>query len=301
MKKIVGYLKDYFLTLHKPLFLCAALFTGLAVFLNYRFGLNKALKGLPNGWQFVGWYAVFLLAFGFVYALQVFFLKVRLFRHRQFVLLLLLAPAVFAWKMSAQIEFDLVTDLFANEYWNAVLYWPVKVAVMTAAVYLLHRFFDKDQPFYGVTLRGFEAKPYWLMLLVMVPLVAAASTQTDFLAVYPRFQSIAYLLQPQRGPHKLLYELSYGSDFFAIELFFRGFLVLAFARWAGKEAVLPMAVFYCTIHFGKPLGECISSFFGGLILGVVAYKNRSILGGFLVHLGIAWLMEAGGYIGKAWF
>jgi hypothetical protein len=95
----------------------------------------------------------------------------------------------------------------------------------------------------------------------------------------------------------MLYELSYGSDFFSIELFFRGFLVLAFARYAGKDAILPMAIFYCAIHFGKPLAECISSFFGGIILGVVSYHTRTILGGFLVHVGLAWLMELGGLIG----
>ena len=132
------------------------------------------------------------------------------------------------------------------------------------------------------------------MLLIMVPLIAAASTQKDFLAMYPRFQKLAYLLQPERGWHKLLYELSYGTDFFSIELFFRGFLVLAFAKWVGKDAILPMAIFYCTIHFGKPLGECISSYFGGIILGVITYRTRTILGGFYVHVGIAWLMELGG-------
>ena len=77
-----------------------------------------------------------------------------------------------------------------------------------------------------------------------------------------------------------------------------GFLILAFIKWAGKDAILPMACFYCTIHFGKPLGECISSYFGGIILGVVVYHTRSIYGGLLVHLGIAWLMELGGYIGN---
>jgi hypothetical protein len=55
-----------------------------------------------------------------------------------------------------------------------------------------------------------------------------------------------------------------------------------------------MAIFYCTIHFGKPLGECISSFFGGIILGVVSYHTRTIFGGFMVHVGIAWLMELAG-------
>ena len=69
-------------------------------------------------------------------------------------------------------------------------------------------------------------------------------------------------------------------------------------KWVGKDAILPMAVFYCTIHFGKPIGECISSFFGGLLLGIITFNTRSIIGGLIVHLGIAWLMELGGYIGN---
>ena len=115
--------------------------------------------------------------------------------------------------------------------------------------------------------------------------------------MYPKYQKLPFLVQPERGWYKLLFELSYGSDFFTIELFFRGFLVLAFARWAGRDAILPMALFYCTIHFGKPVGECISSYFGGIILGVVILNTRSLFGGLLVHLGIAWLMELGGYLG----
>jgi hypothetical protein len=72
-------------------------------------------------------------------------------------------------------------------------------------------------------------------------------------------------------------------------------------QYAGKDCILPMALFYCTIHFGKPLGECISSYFGGIILGVVIYNTRTIFGGLIVHLGIAWLMELGGYLGNLAF
>jgi hypothetical protein len=61
-----------------------------------------------------------------------------------------------------------------------------------------------------------------------------------------------------------------------------------------------MALFYCTIHFGKPLGECISSYFGGLILGAITLQTRAIWGGLIVHLGIAWLMELFGYLGHLW-
>lgn len=294
MKKIIRYLQDYVTTLNKRVFFFCTLFTALAVFINYRFNLNRQIYRLDEPWEFAGWYSVFLVAFGFGYLLQVIFLKSAIFKNKKFVALLLIAPAIFAWKMVAAVEFSFSPDLFKDEYWNDVVYWPFKVIVLTSMLYLVHRYFDKGQPFYGVASKGFTAKPYLIMLLVMLPLIAAASTQKDFLEMYPRFQKVEYLLQPDRGWHKLLYELSYGTDFFSIELFFRGFLVLAFAKWVGKEAILPMAIFYCTIHFGKPMGECISSYFGGMILGVVTYHTRTILGGFMVHVGIAWLMELAG-------
>jgi hypothetical protein len=300
MKKIVNYLRDYFVYGNKYLFLFATLFTALAVFINYHYDLNKEIYRLDQPLQFFGWYGVFLTALGLGYVLQAIFLHSKILKNGRFLLLLLIAPTLFAWKMVANIEFTFSTDLFRDEYWDAVVYWPIKVTVITLMLYLVHHFFDKDQPFYGASLKGFKPKPYLFMLAVMVPLIAAASIQKDFLDMYPRFQRVEYLLQPDRGWHKLLYELSYGSDFFSIELYFRGFLVLAFAKWVGKEAILPMAMFYCTIHFGKPMGECISSFFGGMILGVVTYHTRTIFGGFLVHVGIAWLMELGGYLGDKW-
>ena len=138
----------------------------------------------------------------------------------------------------------------------------------------------------------------------MIPLIAAASTQPDFLEAYPKLKSVLPLPEKYQFTswfYKLLFEISYGSDFFSIELFFRGFLILGFIKWAGKDAILPMACFYCTIHFGKPLGECISSYFGGILLGIVIYHTKSIFGGLIVHLGIAWLMELGGYLGSSLF
>ena len=160
--------------------------------------------------------------------------------------------------------------------------------------------FDKGQGFYGLSAKKFNLFPYFLMLLIMLPLIAAASTQPDFLSSYPKMKTILPL--PDGADpgwfYKLLFQLSYGSDFFSVELFFRGFLIIGLMKWAGKDVILPMACFYCTRHFGKPLGECISSYFGGILLGIISYNTKSIYGGLIVHLGIAWLMEAGGYFGN---
>lgn len=300
MKKITGYVKDYFVEVDKRIFFLSTIFTGTFIFCNYYFGINNRVSGLGNGLQYICWYFIFLLAFSFAYLLLAAFYKNYHFNDGKFLFLFFIAPAIFSWKMVSDVDFNLSDDIYQNIYWNQVIYWPLKVIVVTTVLFLIWKMTgEQQQPFYGIRTKQFDCKPYLLMLLIMVPLVAAASTQPDFLYMYPKLKNISFLRNEQHsGWYKLLYELSYGSDFFTIELFFRGFLVLAFIKWFGKNAILPMACFYCTIHFGKPLGECISSYFGGLLLGIVVYHTRSIFGGLMVHVGIAWMMELGGYLGN---
>ena len=128
----------------------------------------------------------------------------------------------------------------------------------------------------------------------MIPLIAAASTQADFISTYPKFKpwypkgDVFGLSHLQMSA---IYEFTYGLNFVVLELFFRGALVIGMVAVMGRHAVLPMAVTYCFLHFGKPMAECISSFFGGYLLGIIAMFTRSIFGGCIVHLGIAYLME----------
>jgi membrane protease YdiL (CAAX protease family) len=53
-------------------------------------------------------------------------------------------------------------------------------------------------------------------------------------------------------------------------------------------------VVYAMIHFEKPLLEAISSIVGGTVLGVISHRTRSIYGGVILHLGIAYMMEMAG-------
>lgn len=157
-----------------------------------------------------------------------------------------------------------------------------------------------SQQFYGFRMKGVAFKPYFILLSMMIPLLFWAGTQVDFLATYPRFNTIGMSALNQHYRFFVAaYELAYGSDFVFTEFFFRGFIILAFARKFGHRAILPMCVYYITIHFGKPLGETISSFFGGLLLGVIAFRTKSIYGGIIVHLGIAYLMEIFAVLGHA--
>lgn len=302
MKQIIAYVRNYFAETDKRILVVSSFFVAVFIFINYYFGLNKYLSSLSNPGQYIGWYLIFLVAFSLAYMLLYIFEDSTIFRNKSFVLLLLLAPLIFSWKMVFDINIHFSNDKIQNTYWNQIIYWPFKLVVVSTLLFIIWKLTKEKQPFYGTKTKNFDFSPYLLMLLIMLPLIALASTQNDFLSMYPKLKSISFLKDHRNsGWYKLLYELSYGSDFISIELFFRGFLVLAFAKWFGKDAILPMACFYCTIHFGKPLGECISSFFGGIILGIVIYNTRTIFGGLIVHLGIAWMMELGGYLGKLYF
>lgn len=301
MKKITVFLKDFIAELDLRILGITALVIAAAIFLNYHFHLNHWIGHRPDRWQYLYWYGVFFCAFTLPYALYALFGRHQFFPGGYFVPLWLLAPAIFAWKMVADVDFQLPLSQAEQTYWNQVIYWPFKMVVVSLVLFAVWKMTREQQPFYGTGTKEFKPQPYLVMLAIMVPLIALAATQPDFLRMYPKLKNLSFLDAHQNSlGYRVLYELSYGSDFFTIELFFRGFLILAFARWFGRDAILPMACFYCTIHFGKPLGECISSFFGGAILGVVTYHTRTIWGGLMVHLGIAWLMEIGGYLGHHW-
>lgn len=304
MNIFIAYIRDFLRTTDTWLLLCCTCFTVLIIFFNYRYGIEtKILYNLPNkAVRFAGFYLVYLIAFGTPYLLVFLFKGKAIAQWPLFVFLLLVAPAIFSLK----VNFAGVTEWIQNNrpgvwgrYFAIILILPSRLVLLAIPLLLIWWLGKYETPFFGVTTHNFEWRPYVLMLLIMLPLIAWASTQPDFLNTYPKLKQVAFIGNHTSKPwlYKFLYELSYGMDFITIELFFRGFLVLAFVRFAGQDAIIPMAVFYCSIHFGKPLMECISSFFGGLLLGIVVYHTKSITGGLVVHLGIAWLMEAGAVMG----
>ena len=159
---------------------------------------------------------------------------------------------------------------------------------------------ERDRPgnFYGMTPRRKGLVLYGLLLALMIPLITLASFQPDFLVSYPTYKDTnanEFFAVPE-WVTALIYELCYGWDFVPTELLFRGFLVIGMSRVLGRGAVLPMVVWYCTIHFGRPLGEAVSSVFGGYLLGVLALSTRSIWGGLLIHVGIAWGTEGAAFL-----
>ena len=293
--------REYTAVIDNRTFLACLAWISMLVALNYTLGIESGwIRNMASRFeQFFALYGMYCSAFIIPYGLVMLLRKQPMELTPVFWGLLLLAPAIFALKVCSANPLESMLDGVWGRYLTLVTMLPFKLLIVLIPLMVFYHVFPQPS-FWGMTMKNVRWQPYGLMLLLMLPPILFASTQPDFLEAYPRVRQIDFIAPHTECLlcHQLIYELSYGIDFITIELFFRGFLIFGFIRYAGTAAILPMATFYCSIHFGKPLLECISSFFGGLILGVVSYRTRSIVGGLAVHVGIAWLMEAGGFLGN---
>jgi membrane protease YdiL (CAAX protease family) len=127
---------------------------------------------------------------------------------------------------------------------------------------------------------------YALLYVIVVPCVVLASGTKAFQATYP-----FYKLAARSWRDLLLWEAMYAASFIALELFYRGFLLGMLRRSLGPYAIFVMIVPYCMIHFGKPAAESVGAIVAGIALGTLAMATRSIWGGVLIHIAIAWTMD----------
>jgi hypothetical protein len=151
----------------------------------------------------------------------------------------------------------------------------------------------RETSFYGCTVGKASLYPYFLMILGMLPLLIWASFREDFLQTYPRY--LPTTAEPHWGISPVwtiaAYEISYVLQFLSLEIFFRGFMAFALARYVGSASVIVMVSVYAFLHFWKPMPETLGSIAGGFLLGVFAFYSRSVVGGMIIHVGIALLME----------
>lgn len=134
-----------------------------------------------------------------------------------------------------------------------------------------------------------HARTYLVLFAIGAPFVIAASWFAEFQSRYPLFD----VVPGQTGVWGDLsvWWMFYAVQFVAIETFFRGFLVLGLADILGSTAVLVATVPYLMIHFVKPPLEAAASIVGGIVMGTLALRSRSIWWGVALHVAIAALMD----------
>ncbi len=177
-----------------------------------------------------------------------------------------------------------------NELWGFGWWVFTRVAGYVLVPFPLWKIlFPKDSLLdLGLRTRGFfrHAWIYLLFLAVVLPAMLVVSRQPDFGAYYPFYK------QSSRSWFDfLVWEGIYFVQFFALEMFFRGFWLGVLRKSFGSGAIFAMAVPYCMIHYGKPYLEANGAIVAGIALGSLSMKTKSIYQGFCVHITVAGLMD----------
>ena len=132
-------------------------------------------------------------------------------------------------------------------------------------------------------------KYYATLFVIAIPFVAIASTTAEFQERYP-------LLEIFRGQENVWSDLRvwwifYVLQFVAVETFFRGFLVLGLAKRFGQASIFIATIPYLMIHFVKPPAEALAAIIGGIVMGTLAYRTKSVWWGIALHVSVAALMD----------
>lgn len=288
-------------------YISIALFLFVIIFFNYSVNLEKGIidsyRGRPLRmfWYFLlyafSYYGSLLIWVGFRkewWRLQ----NPRFWVYSLFILAILgIDGGFYAYHHWSQ-------SIFKGAIYNYAFHCFTNISsflTVFVPLFIFYSTFDTQRHFfYGFLPKWHALKPYLFLVVLMIPLIIWASFQADFLSSYPSYEDsnadeffgVSPILTT------LIYEVFYGFDFVSTELIFRGFMVIGMSHLLGRGSIIPMVVCYAALHFGKPIGETIGSIFGGYILGVLAFQTRSIWGGIIVHIGVAWLMDLAAWLQK---
>ncbi len=155
----------------------------------------------------------------------------------------------------------------------------------------------------GLRVRGLlrHAWIYGFGLAIVVPLVYLVSRSPDFANYYPFYKKCS-----RSWVELLSWEAMYLAQFFALEVFFRGFWLSGLRKTVGSAAIFAMCVPYVMIHYGKPFLESGAALLAGIFLGSLSMKTRSIYSGFILHgtvaieMDLLALMQKGGLPTQWW-
>jgi hypothetical protein len=298
MRKILKYLKNHWREDYSwQSYVAVAFILIVLIFLNYKMDFEDSVLDTRNGFRkFFAYLFFFSIPYFIVLLITCDYQRNNFWKLKPFYVKSIFALSVLSLDSSLPFLRNIISNVNPEIY-----FWAYKVVVnmislltVMLPLWLFYIFYDKSKTgFYGLNSEKFDYRPYLNMLLIMLPVLIAATFLPGFLKQYPMYkQTGAHLfLDVPEWVTVVIYEFVYGLDFLTVELLFRGFFVIGMIHLTGRKSVLAMAVIYCMLHFGKPAGEAISSIFGGYILGVIAYETKSIWGGVIVHVGIAWMME----------
>jgi membrane protease YdiL (CAAX protease family) len=170
--------------------------------------------------------------------------------------------------------------------------WALVASAAYVVVPVIVTVFVLRRPLRDIGVRTSGIASHWRVYAVLyalaLPAIVIASFGDAFQAKYP-FYDLG--VDESLWPRMFVWWSLYALQFVALEFFFRGFLVHGLATRLGWVAIFVMIVPYNMLHYGKPMPEALVAIVGGIVLGTLSLKTKSIWWGAVLHIAIAFTMD----------
>ena len=126
----------------------------------------------------------------------------------------------------------------------------------------------------------------FLFLFIMIILVWFVSATPEFAEKYPHLTSAK-----SNWNILLIYEAGMLLYMIAWEFIWRGFMLFGLEKKFGYYSVLIQMIPFVILHNGKPFLETFGAIFGGIALGILALRTRSIYYCIIIHIGVMFSID----------
>ncbi|MCW8850909.1 MAG: CPBP family intramembrane metalloprotease [Melioribacteraceae bacterium] len=186
-------------------------------------------------------------------------------------------PKYFSEIFSFHKSFELVyEDLTAFSFWfifDTILFLFIPIIIVLII-------FKEKLRNYGLRIGKWKTGLSFsiLSIIVFIPIIYFISYSSIFRDYFPLMESATDNLLVF-----LIYEALFILFILSWEFIFRGFMLFGLEKKFGLYSILIQMIPFVMLHNGKPFIETFTAIFGGLFLGYLALRTRSIFYGFLIH------------------
>lgn len=177
-------------------------------------------------------------------------------------------------------------DIYLMEY----LYWFISdfITLFILSSLIIKLILKENLRDYGLIWGDYKTglKISAIFLLVMFPILWFSSSSESFEQSYPH-------LKTARDSWNIFFVYEFGMliYMFAWEFIWRGFMLFGLSEKFGYYAVLIQMIPFVILHNGKPELETFGAILGGIALGILALRTKSIYYCIAVHTGVMFLID----------
>ena len=179
---------------------------------------------------------------------------------------------------------------YSDPYLIEYLYWFIGdfITFFVLGILIIKFGFKEKLSDYGLRLgdikTGFSFS--LLFLSVMIILIWFVSATPAFAEKYPHLSSAK-----SNWSTLLIYEAGMLLYMIAWEFIWRGYMLFGLEKKFGYYSVLIQMIPFVILHNGKPFLETFGAIFGGIALGILALRTRSIYYCIIIHIGVMFSID----------